>query len=466
MDEARCKRYGITMTQAMFSCSWVRAVFLTVCLTGSLSAAPATRPAAEAPVPKGTFKGWGQGDANPRTPGYHKMVYQWQEGGKQRELPFVIYLPEAYRPGTRQWPMLTFLSGVGERGSDPSAVMNVGIPVDVGNNPDLQKWLPMIILLPLCPQDRTWESPDMAPAVVRLIQAVTATCPVDRSRLYLTGLSMGGKGCWAVAREAPTLFSVVAPIVAKKVDPAGTAKILRDSKTTFLVISGQDDGASEPDSAHMVDALKKESIDVAYSMVPHGGHFIWPAYYGSREFYDWLLLHRRGTPPPKNRPTGDHMTGLYFAEAKGDQVAQQNLQAQLSRFLPYWFIDNCSAKMEPGFRPAVQGRKNIFVTYPLTADVACRLQTTMKLPKGKPAHLKLVIGRHPEGEWDLLVRVNESEVQRLPVTAETAPTGWLTADVDISSFVGDETRIQLVHQARGSRNASGYWAQVRVVGGN
>ena len=452
------------MTQARFPYAWVTTLLLTICLAGGLSAAPTTEPAGELTPPKGTFKGWGQEDANPRTPGYHKMVYQWQEDGKQRELPFVIYLPQGYRLGGPKWPMLTFLSGVGERGSDPAAVMTCGVPVDVGNKPDLQNWMPMIILLPLCPQDRTWEAPDMAPTVIRLIRSVMAKWAVDRSRLYLTGLSMGGKGCWIVAREAPTLFSVVAPLVANEVDPSDTATILRNSGTTFLVISGQNDNLSEPASAHMVEALKKESIDVAYSMVPHGSHFIWSAYYGSREFYDWLLLHRRGAPPPKNRPTGDHMTGIYFAAAKGDQQVQQRLQAQFSQFLPYWFIDNCSANMDPGLKPMLQGKKNIFVTYPLTLDVACRLQTTMKLSKGKSAHIKLVVGRHPDGEWDLLVRVNESEVKLLPVTAETAPGGWLTADVDISSFIGNETRIQLVHQARGNRNASAYWAQVKIIG--
>ena len=453
------------MMQARFPSAWVTSLLLTLCLTGWLSALPTTAPAGELTVPQATFKGWGQEDANPRTPGYHKMVYQWQEDGRQRELPFVIYLPQGYRLGGPKWPMLTFLSGVGERGTDPAAVMTCGVPVDVGNKPDLQKWMPMIVLLPLCPPDRTWESPDMAPAVVRLIRSATAKWAVDPRRLYLTGLSMGGKGCWIVAREAPSLFSVVAPLVARQVDPAGTATILRDSATTFLVISGQADEMSEPDSAHMVEALKKESIDVAYSMVPHGPHFIWSAYYSSREFYDWLLMHRRGTPPPKNRPTGDHMTGIYFAAEKGDQQFQQRLQAQFSRFLPYWFIDNCSANMEPGFKLTVQGRKNIFVTYPLTPDVACRLQTTLKLPKGKPAHIKLVVGRHPDGEWDLLIRINENEVKLLPVTHETAPDGWLTADVDISSFIADETRVQLVQQARGNRNASAYWAQVNVLGG-
>ena len=111
----------------------------------------------------------------------------------------------------------------------------------------------------------------------------------------------------------------------------------------------------------------------------------------------------------------------------------------------------------------MQGKKNVFVTYPLTRDVACRLQTTMKLAAGKQVHLKLTIGRHPEGQWNLLVRVNEQEVQQVAITRKTAPDGWLTVDVDLTRFAGNEARLQLVHQASGVRNASAYWAQVQVT---
>lgn len=413
--------------------------------------------------PAGVFKGWGQEPDNPSTPGYHYMVYRWQEDGQQREMPFSLYLPEGYQAGGRKWPMLTFLSGIGERGSDPCAVMNCGVPVDLDKEAGLQKWLPMVILLPLCPNDQQWESPQMPPAVVRLVRAAAVRWDLDTSRLYVTGLSMGGKGCWAVAKEAPELFAVVAPIVSREHDAQAVATALHGSGTTCLVISGLADPTSEPGSQHMVEALKAQAVDVTYAPVPHGDHCIWSAFYGNREFYEWLLLHQRGTSIPKDRPSGDHMTGLCFADAKGGQDVQQRLQKELGQFLPYWFIDNCSAAMDPGLKPLMQGHKNVFVTYPLTRDVACRLQTTMKLAAGKQVHLKLTVGRHLEGQWSLLIRVNEQEVQRIEVNRKTAPDGWMTADVDLTRFAGDEARLQLVHQARGVRNASAYWGQVQIT---
>jgi hypothetical protein len=448
------------MTRMKSVCAMLLAAMALGCLGRTVWADGATRPAA---APAGVFKGWGQESENPTAPGYHYMVYQWQENGQRREMPFSLYLPEGYQAGGKKWPMLTFLSGIGERGSDPCAVMNCGVPVDVGREAGLQKWMPMVVLLPLCPNDRLWDSPDMPPAVVRLVRAAAAKWDVDASRLYVTGLSMGGKGCWVMAKEAPDLFAVVAPIVGREFERDAVAKALHGTGTTCLVISGMNDPISEPDSGRMVEALRREDVDVAYAPVPHGEHCLWSSYYGNREFYEWLLLHQRGAAIPKDRPTGDHMTGLCFADAKGGQDVQHRLQKELGQFLPYWFIDNCAASMDPGLKPMMQGKKNVFVTYPLTRDVACRLQTTMKLAAGKQVHLKLTIGRHPEGQWSLLVRVNEQEVQRIEVDRKTSPDGWMTADVDLTRFAGGEARIQLVHQARGARNASACWAQVQVT---
>ncbi len=447
------------MTRTRFFC----AIIVLALVLGGLAQGVRANTARPGGAPAGAFSGWGQESANPSTPGYHYMVYRWQEGGRSREMPFSLYLPEGYSAGGKKWPMLTFLSGKGERGSDPSAVMNCGVPVDMSRQAGLQKWMPMVILLPLCPSDREWPSPDMSSAVARLVRAAATKWDIDASKLYLTGLSMGGKGCWAVAMEAPNLFAVVAPIVSREHEAQAVASALRGSGTSFLVISGTADASSEPGSQHMVDAIKAQGIDVTYAPVPHADHYLWPKYYGNREFYEWLLLHRRGTSIPQDRPTGDHMTGLFFADAKGGQELQQRLQKELGQFLPYWFFDNCAAEMNPGLKATMQSKKNVFVTYPLTRDVACRLQTTMKLAAGKQVHLKLTIGRHAEGQWNLLVRVNEQEVQRIEVNRKTAPDGWMTVDVDLTRFAGQEARLQLVHQSSGVQNASAYWAQVQVT---
>ena len=274
-------------------------------------------------------QGLGGRNENPTTPGYHKLVYSWQENGQERQMPFVLYLPEGY-DAAKKWPLLVFLAGMGERGSDPAAVMNCGVPVDLGGRPEVRKWLPMMMLFPLCPSDRTWDMPDMPPIVVNLIRSSLTRWPVNADKVYVTGLSMGGRGCWALAREAPDLFAVSAPLVGRELEPETTAKQLSKSQTTFLVISGLMDNVSEPDSRHMVEALRQYPLDVVYAPVPRANHFLWPQYYGSKEFYEWLLLHEKGKPRPTARASADDLIGLFYVDQKGSQEFREKLQQEFS----------------------------------------------------------------------------------------------------------------------------------------
>ena len=416
----------------------------------------------EAAVSQTTFKAWSNENDNPTTPGYHKLVYTWKEGGRDRRMPFMLYLPQGY-DASKKWPLLVFLSGMGERGSDPSAVMNCGIPADLSNRPEVLKWLPMMMIFPLCPGDRTWEMEDMPTVVVSLIRSSMVRWPVDSKRVYLTGLSMGGRGCWALAREAPDLFAVTAPIAAHEFEPEITAKALAGSDTTVLVISGMLDEKSEPDSGHMVEALRKYSSDTVYVPIPNARHFIWAQYYRSKDFYQWLLLHEKGKPRPVGRASADDLIGLFFADQKGGQAFQDKLQKEFSTFAQYWFVDNCAPQEnDVGLKAKVAGKNNVFVTYPLAREVACRLQTTRTIPPNKQTLLKIVAGRHPEGDWELVVRVDELEVLRTPVDKKTAPDGWLEAQCDLTPFAAGEVRIQIAQQATGSRHSEAYWAQVEL----
>lgn len=434
-------------------------LLILLAVSSAASSAAASPPAA---TTQATFKAWGSSNGNPTTPGYHKLVFEWQENGEAREMPFVLYLPEGYTPD-KHWPLMIFLAGMGERGSDPAVVMNCGVPVDLGGRPEVRKWLPMIMLLPLCPSDRTWDSPDMPPKVVSLIRSCMDRWPVDSDRVYVTGLSMGGRGCWALAREAPDLFTVVAPLVSRELDAERTAQMLSKSQTTFLVISGMADGASEPASRQMVDALRKYPVDVVYAPVPRAPHGLWPAYYGSKQFYEWLLMHQKGKGVSAARPSADDMISLYYTDQKGSREFQDKLQAEFSNFAQYWQVDNCAPRPDVvGLKPEMAGRKNVFVTYPLTQEVACRLQLTQQVPVKKATYLRIRAGRHPEGEWELLLRVNELEAIRQPVNKQTAPDGWLEIVYDLTPWGNGEARVQIAHQATGSNHPEAYWSEVAI----
>jgi predicted esterase len=418
------------------------------------------------PGTDGQFTAYPTGTPDLRSSGFHKLIYQWTDAGKTRTIRFSLFLPHGYGASDRRWPMVTFLAGLGDRGTDPGNAMAVGVPLEIGRSAELGGWMPMMVLSPQCPGDKQWDSAGMGEDIVRLIHAVSARFKVDSNRLYATGFSDGGKGTWVLASQAPRLFAAVAPIVSREYQADETADRLAGSGTSVLVISGMKDEKSEPASSHMVAALRTKGVNVAYAPVPNVGHFIWRAFYSQRRFYEWLLQHRRGEPSPDDARGGEAFVAMYQSSQQlsfGEQMFDYDMQRDLDRFEPYWFVDNCGQSSPTGLKSKMLDRKNVYVTVPLSADIPCRLQTTRQLPKDKTMMLQLEVGHPPRGEWELVIRVNEQEQSRTLVNDRTAPDGWLAVKVNLLSFAGGEARLQLIQNAVGSKVTSGYWSSVKLV---
>lgn len=442
---------------------WILVILLMSWTVALGQAPPATTPTA---APAGVLKGYAGSEDNPRTTGFHKLVYEWTEDGKTRQIPFSVFLPHGYAQDNRHWPMLTFLAGLGDRGADPGLAMACGVPLEIGRSAELRQWMPMIVLTPQCPNDRVWESPGMSQEILHLIDAVAAHFAVDRSRLYATGFSNGGLGSWVLAADAPNVFAVTAPIVSREYQAEATAARLADSGTTCLVISGMADPRSEPASRHMVSALRKRGVDVVYSPVPGGQHFIWAAYYREQAFYEFLLMHRRGDPVPSGRLTGDQFAAMYASrqQSSADQLSfEHQLQRELDRLEPYWFVDNCAYTRGVGLVPELLGQKNVFITRPVSADIPCRLQTTRQLAQDKWTRLNLTVGHPKGGEWELVIRVNEQECGRVTINDQTAPTGWFEYTVNLQSLAGKEARLQLIQQATGNADPRAFWMKITLL---
>jgi predicted peptidase len=122
-----------------------------------------------------------------------------------------------------------------------------------------------------------------------MIDDVLANYNVDKSRIYLTGLSMGGFGTWDLAVSYPNYFAAIAPIC------GGGNPILvsRLKDIPVWVFHGKkDDAVPEQQSALMVEALKKIGADVVYTVLPEGGHVdAWEYAYNEAGLFDWFLLH-------------------------------------------------------------------------------------------------------------------------------------------------------------------------------
>jgi predicted peptidase len=198
------------------------------------------------------------------------------------KLNYLLYLPEGYGKDDKAWPLMMFLHGAGESGSDLKKVKTHGPPKLVEGKKDF----PFIIVSPQSP-GRGWD----AETLNALLDDVIAKHKVDKDRVYLTGLSMGGYGTWTLAAAHPEKFAAIAPICGG--GNTADAKKLKDMP--IWVFHGAKDTTVRPDlSEAMVKALKDAGSDkVKLTIYPDAGHDSWTETYNNAEFYEWLLKQKR-----------------------------------------------------------------------------------------------------------------------------------------------------------------------------
>jgi predicted peptidase len=204
------------------------------------------------------------------------------------KLNYLLYLPQAYQaeqanqaeaPG-EGWPVVFFLHGSGERGDDPQLVKNYGLP----NQIELGQDFPFLVVSPQCPAGNRWT--EMLSLLDQLFEEITGQYRVDLSRIYLTGLSMGGQGCWFWALAHPLRFAALLPICGRSF-PAQAA-LLRNVPI-WVFHGAKDEVVPLVESQVMVKALEEAGNSVRFTIYPEAGHDAWSATYANRKVYDWLL---------------------------------------------------------------------------------------------------------------------------------------------------------------------------------
>ncbi len=226
----------------------------------------------------------------------------------------LISLParRAAQPG-QQWPLVLFLHGAGERGGNVWALMRQGLPRLLAFGDELtaiergiaERWRDTcIVVAPQCPHYEVWNETRL----LELLERVAAAHPVDSRRNYLTGLSMGGFGCWTLALRHPQRFAAVVPVcgggriadVLLATDRHGAA--LR-SLGVWAFHGAKDRVVPVEESERMVRALEAAQVrDVKLTVYPEVEHDSWTQAYASPELLDWLLGHQRPAAPPPAAP--------------------------------------------------------------------------------------------------------------------------------------------------------------------
>ncbi|MGI9239170.1 MAG: alpha/beta hydrolase-fold protein, partial [Verrucomicrobiales bacterium] len=217
-------------------------------------------------------------------PAAGEQVEQSLETKAAGDMPYLLYLPEAYGQdgGGKRWPVILFLHGRGESRGPLSKVQVWGPPRMAARGDDL----PYIIISPQCPADTRWTAPDQQAGVLELLEHIEETFSTDEDRVYLTGLSMGGFGSWKLAADHPGRFAAVAPICGKG-DPGDGEKL---TGVPIWAFHGTED-RSVPfsGSLEMVEAIKKAGGNkVRFTSLEGIGHNSWSAAYATPELYSWF----------------------------------------------------------------------------------------------------------------------------------------------------------------------------------
>ncbi len=201
------------------------------------------------------------------------------------DYPFLLFVPRGYDDDRRQtWPLMIFLHGSGERGADVQRVATWGPPKIVAQHPGT----PMLIVSPQLPADADW---DVA-TLDRLLADIRRRYRVDPSRIYLTGLSLGGIASWRWAIAHPDLFAALAPVAAET--PIRRACLLKD--LPIWAFHGDDDGAVPVRGGfEMVEAVRacKGSVKPRLTVYPATDHFSWIPAYDDPAFWRWIAEQRR-----------------------------------------------------------------------------------------------------------------------------------------------------------------------------
>ncbi len=218
---------------------------------------------------------------------------------------YQVYVPADYASKLR-WPVILFLHGAGERGTDGLVQTNVGLGPAIRRAPVR---FPAIVVFPQVPPDSQWVGTPADAALAALAQT-TKEYHTDPARVYLTGLSMGGHGTWYLAYRHPELFAAIAPLCGWVVDmdrfrgsvpvvPADSGAALpalgrRLGKLPIWIFHGEvDEAVPVSGSREPAAALKAASADVRYTEFLGLNHNVWDGVYASEEFTRWLFAQRR-----------------------------------------------------------------------------------------------------------------------------------------------------------------------------
>ncbi len=236
---------------------------------------------------------------------FEKKVFISPQGDT---LPYRILFPENY-DRSKSYPLVMFLHGAGERGNDNEAQLTHGSILFLADSN--RKNYPAIVVFPQCPLNIAWSSvqidrtkqplefgfdykkPQTAPmrSVIALTKALIANESVNRKKVYITGLSMGGMGTFEAVYHMPVLFAAAAPICGGGDGPSYNRKT---AKVPFWIFHGDADPVVNVKlSREMVARLQQLKGKVKYTEYPGVAHDSWNNAFAEPGYLAWMFAQSK-----------------------------------------------------------------------------------------------------------------------------------------------------------------------------
>ncbi len=203
----------------------------------------------------------------------------------------------------KKYPLVIFLHGAGERGNDNERqlIWGAGAFVDEGNRKDF----PCYVIAPQCPKEKRWveinwaldahdmpEDPSETMALVmELIEQTLDKYPINKKRIYISGLSMGGYGTWDLISRLPETFAAAAPVCGGA-DEKQAYKLV--NMPIWVFHGGDDPVVPVIRSRNMVKAIKDADGElIKYTEYPGVGHGSWKPTYADPELMKWMFSQKK-----------------------------------------------------------------------------------------------------------------------------------------------------------------------------
>lgn len=216
----------------------------------------------------------------------------------------VVYVPDTYTPD-EAWPLILFLHGAGERGDDGLKQTQVGLASAIRMN---EERFPAIVLFPQCPENRYWNA--IEGHLDALLAQARERYRIDDDRVYLTGLSMGGYGCWTWGATRIDQWAAMIPIcgggnagdmnrLVEGEIPEDAYPDIRERVEALATIPiwtfhGLEDRSVPPiRTKQMVRMIEKEGGNIKHTEYEGVGHNSWDEAYNDPLVVWWLFEQRR-----------------------------------------------------------------------------------------------------------------------------------------------------------------------------